>query len=128
MSTLSTPSTSGLKTIPRTLSPFTPSRPTAKWSPLTPSEARALIQSQRYPGTAPPFVLPPERRNMPQSEINRLSHIIGRENTLKRTLHYIPDPSAVVPAPATPDQRILYAFRRKSYSESSPQRDITLLW
>ncbi|KAF8134683.1 hypothetical protein K438DRAFT_1787162 [Mycena galopus ATCC 62051] len=98
MSTFSTPSTSGSKTIPRTSSPSTPSRPTAQWSPLTPSEARALIQSQRYPGTAPPFVLPPERRNMPQSEINRLSHIIGRENTLERTLHYIPDSSAVVPA------------------------------
>ncbi|KAF8166349.1 hypothetical protein K438DRAFT_1984397 [Mycena galopus ATCC 62051] len=127
MSTFSTPTCIPAST-PRTSSPSTGTQPAAKWSPLTKSEARALIQSQRYPGTAPPFVLSPERRNMPQSEINRLSYIIGRENTLKRTLHYIPDPAAVVLPPATPDQRILYACRRKSYSGSSPQRDITPLW
>lgn len=103
-------------------------QPTAKWSPLTKSEARALIQSQRYPGTAPPFVLPPERRSMPRSEINRLSRKIGHENTLQRTHHPISE--VVVPAPATPDQRILHACRRKSYTAPSDQfeRDTTPLW
>ncbi|KAF8200032.1 hypothetical protein K438DRAFT_1759063 [Mycena galopus ATCC 62051] len=99
----------------------------AKWTPLTKSEARALIQSQLFPDTAPPFVLPPERRNMPRSEINRLSHKIGRENTLQRTLRRIP--ASVVPSPETPDQRILHAHRRKSYTASDQlERDTTPLW
>jgi hypothetical protein len=102
---------------------------------------------------------------MPQSEIDRVAHKMGRENTLQRTLHPIPDsvsagsplthsearaqaeidrlshkigcentlypiPASVVSAPATPDQRILLACRRKSYPGPSNEfvRDTTLLW
>ncbi|KAJ7849392.1 hypothetical protein B0H14DRAFT_3452525 [Mycena olivaceomarginata] len=50
--------------------------PTAKWSPLTASEAHLIIQSELYPGI---------------SEIDRLARKMGRENTLKRSLHPIPD-------------------------------------
>jgi len=100
----------------------------AKWSSLTKSEARALIQSQLHPETAYPFVLPAERRNMPRSVINRLARKIAVENTLQRTHHPIRAP--LVPGPATPDQRILHACRRKSYTAPSDQfeRDTTPLW
>ncbi|KAJ7354340.1 hypothetical protein DFH08DRAFT_933869 [Mycena albidolilacea] len=124
---------------------------TSEWSSLTDSEVRAIIQSELYPGIVfPPAARPP----MPQSEIDRLAHKMGRENTLQRALHPIPDsvsagsllthsearaqaeidrlsrkigrentlqrtlypiPASVVSAPATPDQRILLACRRKSY-------------
>jgi hypothetical protein len=59
---------------------------------------------------------------------DRLAHKTGRENTLQRTLHPIPAP--IVSAPATPDQRILLACRRKSYPGPSEGfvRDTTPLW
>ncbi|KAJ6566831.1 hypothetical protein B0H19DRAFT_1067106 [Mycena capillaripes] len=102
------------------------STPTAAsgWSPLTKDEGRALIRSLLFPGQAPPFVLSEERRKIPQAELNRLSHKIGRENTLCRTQHIRPM------HPATPDQRILLTFRRKSYTAPSNQfeRDTTPLW
>ncbi|KAJ7354337.1 hypothetical protein DFH08DRAFT_955737 [Mycena albidolilacea] len=130
------------------------------------NEAHAIIQSELYPG----IVFPPAARpSMPQSEIDRLSRKIGRENTLQRALHPIPDSASagsplthgeahpqaeidhlsrrigrenilqrtlhpisasVVSAPATPDQRILLACRRKSYPGPSNKfvRDTTPLW
>jgi hypothetical protein len=62
---------------------------------------------------------------MPQAEINRLAGKIGRENTLRRTHHYVREVT-----PNTPDQRILRTFRRKSYTAPSNQfeRDTTPLW
>ncbi|KAJ7184744.1 hypothetical protein C8R46DRAFT_1208920 [Mycena filopes] len=57
-----------------------------KWTPLTPSEARALMKSARFPEQAPTFSLD-GRSKMPRSEINRLSRKIGRENTLCRALN-----------------------------------------
>ncbi|KAJ7225220.1 hypothetical protein B0H12DRAFT_1149313 [Mycena haematopus] len=96
-----------------------------KWTQLTKSEAQAFIQSKLFPHSSPP---PPARPPMPRAEIDRLARKIGRENTLQRTLHPISEP--VAPVPATPDQRILYAHRRKSYTPSSDyfERDATPLW
>ncbi|KAJ7239182.1 hypothetical protein B0H12DRAFT_1253022 [Mycena haematopus] len=109
-------STSGTRTRPASK---------AKWSPLTKSEANALIQWKLFPASNPP---PPGRPPMPRSEINRLAHKMGRENTLQRTLHLIPAP--IAPVLQTPDQRILYTHRRKSYTKPSDQfeRDPTPLW
>ncbi|KAJ6498748.1 hypothetical protein C8R45DRAFT_1071464 [Mycena sanguinolenta] len=106
-----------------------PARP--KWTPLTASEARAIIQeSKLYPSFSSPS---PQLRAaaahppMPQSEINRLARKIGRENTLQRTIHYIP--AHVDAGPVTPDQRILHAHRRQSYTAPSKfDRDTTPLW
>ncbi|KAJ7354470.1 hypothetical protein DFH08DRAFT_955862 [Mycena albidolilacea] len=116
-----------LHPIPASIAPEPATSSQPKWSPLTESEARALIHSERYPGTAPPFILSPERRNMPQAEIDRLSRKMGRENTLQRT-HCIREPTVV--GPVTPDQRILLACRRKSYPAPSEklELDSTPLW
>ncbi|KAJ7754583.1 hypothetical protein B0H16DRAFT_1542853 [Mycena metata] len=95
-----------------------PSRAASKWSPLTPSEAHALIQSELHPGRAPPFVLSEERRNMPRSEINRLSRKVAQENTLRRTHHVVREVG-----PVTHDERILRTFRRKSYSGPTNEYD-----
>ncbi|KAJ7029751.1 hypothetical protein C8F04DRAFT_1368825, partial [Mycena alexandri] len=73
-----------------------------KWSPLTPSEARALIQSARFPEQTSPFSLSEARRNMPRREVNRLSRKIARESTLCRTHRGLPDIEVT-----TPDQHIL---------------------
>ncbi|KAJ7851665.1 hypothetical protein B0H14DRAFT_2581330 [Mycena olivaceomarginata] len=101
----------------------TPS-PSSKWTQLTENEAHAVIQSHLCPNTAPPV---PVRPSIPRSEINRLSRKIWRENTLQRTINPI---SAAVIGPATPDQRILHACRRKSYTAPSTQfeGDSTPLW
>ncbi|KAJ7037971.1 hypothetical protein C8F04DRAFT_1256483 [Mycena alexandri] len=106
---------------PSPLTPPTTSRPshaTSKWSPLTPTEARALIQSKLHPGRAPPFVLNKERRNTPRSEINRLSRKMAQENTLRRTHHVVREVG-----PVTHDERILRTFRRKSYSGPTNEYD-----
>ncbi|KAJ7849400.1 hypothetical protein B0H14DRAFT_3668620 [Mycena olivaceomarginata] len=156
----------GLKFVEHMLPNSAPS-PTpcaSEWSSLTESEARAIIQSELYPGIVfPPAARPP----MPQSEIDRLAHKMGRENTLQRTLHPIPDsvtagsplthsearaqaeidrlsrkigrentlqrtlhpiPASVVSAPATPDQRILLACRRKSYPGPAASEGCEPLW
>ncbi|KAJ7738754.1 hypothetical protein B0H16DRAFT_1729726 [Mycena metata] len=67
------------------------SAPREKWSPLTPSEARALIHSARFPEQAPAFSLSEGRRGVPRAEVNRLARKIARENTLCRTLRGLPD-------------------------------------
>ncbi|KAJ7738148.1 hypothetical protein B0H16DRAFT_1694916 [Mycena metata] len=89
---------------------------TAKWSPLTPDEARALIRAQLFPGHAPPFVLSEERRNMPRAEMKRLGRKVATENTMRRTHQVVREVG-----PVTPDQRILRTFRRKSYTAPSDQ-------
>ncbi|KAJ7037964.1 hypothetical protein C8F04DRAFT_1256475 [Mycena alexandri] len=81
-----------------------PSHAISKWLPLTPTEARALIQSKLHPGRAPPFVLSEERRNMPRSEINCLSRKMAQENTLHRTHHVVREVGSVMH-----DERILQA-------------------
>ncbi|KAF7357877.1 hypothetical protein MVEN_00833900 [Mycena venus] len=98
-----------------------------EWSPLTKSEARALIQSQLSPSTAPAPLS--TRLPMPRVEINRLARKIALgENTLQRTLR--PIPSSVAAPPSTPDQRILHACRRKSYTAPVDyfERDVAPLW
>ncbi|KAF7376617.1 hypothetical protein MSAN_00078500 [Mycena sanguinolenta] len=102
-----------------------------KRTPLTESEARLLIQSKLQPSFSSPssrLRAATVRAPMPQSEINRLAWKIGRENTLQRTLHYIP--AHINPDSATPDQRILHAHRRKSYTAPSNKfdHDTTPLW
>ncbi|KAF7376612.1 hypothetical protein MSAN_00077900 [Mycena sanguinolenta] len=108
-----------------------PDAPPPKWTPLTESEARPLIQSKLQPSFSSPsskLRAAAARPPMPQSEINRLAWKIGRENVLQRTLHYIP--AHVAPGSATPDQRILHAHRRKSYTGpvNEFERDGTALW
>ncbi|KAJ7184761.1 hypothetical protein C8R46DRAFT_1186090 [Mycena filopes] len=97
---------------------------TADWTPLTRDDALALMRSELYPGRARP---PMRRPAMPRAEINRLARKVACQNTMRRTHQVIRE---VQVGPATPDQRILYNCRRKSYSAASNQvepRDLTPL-
>ncbi|KAJ7161096.1 hypothetical protein C8R46DRAFT_1038258 [Mycena filopes] len=108
-------------------SPVEPPTAPVEWAPLTRSEAHALIRSELYPGRAAPPPLA-SRPPMPRAEMNRLAQKVARENTLRRTHQVVRE---VVVGPATPDQRILFNCRRKSYSAAASQvepRDVTPLW
>ncbi|KAJ6498751.1 hypothetical protein C8R45DRAFT_1125459 [Mycena sanguinolenta] len=126
------PAAPGSRPARRNSAPQPSPAPRPKWTPLTESEARAIIQeSKLYPSfssPSPQLRAAAARPPMPQSEIDRLAWKIGRENTLQRTLHCIP--TQVVPVQATPDQRILHAHRRKSYTGPVDEfeRDGTALW